>query len=70
MRARLLRLILLTVALGALLAPAAQAARNLDVGIADDAAVLWSPTAPASGLRFVDDRGRERRRGARRVLCV
>jgi hypothetical protein len=54
MRTRLLRLLVATAAFAALLAPAAHAAPNLDVGIADDAAVLWEPDG-ARGARTVGD---------------
>ncbi|MEA2289673.1 MAG: hypothetical protein QOD55_1670 [Solirubrobacteraceae bacterium] len=45
MPARLARLLILTAALAGLLAPPAHAARDVDVGIADDRALLWEPDA-------------------------
>jgi hypothetical protein len=52
MGARLAGLLLLTVSVAALSAPAAHAAGDLDVGIADDAAVLWEPN-PARAAQTV-----------------
>ena len=52
--ARILGLIAVALVAGAAAAPAADAARNLEVGIADDAAVLENPD-PAEAARTVAD---------------